>query len=186
MLFHPPFPPPNFFDLLSEPWALGPWVQINYEASQIVACTVRLHTGWAPYLLYYYYYYKDWREETLACRRWLFNFCREEMKKRGWQSLFLVEAVGVLFFLLLGNAPTATEADHSVSAFVQNSIFSNKIVIFSKSYCAYVSLSLLLLLTRIIFHFHRVTFLFFFFGFILHNDDRFFWIFYFSVNWVLW
>ncbi|KAH9662932.1 glutaredoxin-C3 [Citrus sinensis] len=59
------------------------------------------------------------------------------MKKRGWQSRFLVEAVGLLFFLLLGNAPTATEADHSVSAFVQNSIFSNKIVIFSKSYCPY-------------------------------------------------
>lgn len=59
------------------------------------------------------------------------------MKKRGWQSRFLVEAVGVLFLLLLGNAPTATEADHSVSAFVQNSIFSNKIVIFSKSYCPY-------------------------------------------------
>ncbi|KAK9230967.1 hypothetical protein WN943_021198 [Citrus x changshan-huyou] len=59
------------------------------------------------------------------------------MKKHGWQSRFLVEAVGLLFFLLLGNAPTATEADHSVSAFVQNSIFSNKIVIFSKSYCPY-------------------------------------------------
>lgn len=119
---------------------------------------------------------KDWRRETLACCRWLFDFCREEMKKRGWQSRFLVEAVGLLFFLLLGNAPTATEADHSVSAFVQNSIFSNKIVIFSKSYCPYVSLSLslFLLLTKICFHFNTVTF----FALCYINDDydRFYWI----------
>ncbi|KAJ1389858.1 Thioredoxin-like superfamily [Sesbania bispinosa] len=38
------------------------------------------------------------------------------------------------FLLLIGNG---VEASNSVSAFVQNAIYSNKITIFSKSYCPY-------------------------------------------------
>ncbi|KAJ4714278.1 Glutaredoxin family protein [Melia azedarach] len=59
------------------------------------------------------------------------------MMKISLQSRFLFSAVTLVFFLLLGNGPKEAEADHSASAFVQNSIFSNKIVIFSKSYCPY-------------------------------------------------
>ncbi|KAI9165443.1 hypothetical protein LWI28_014313 [Acer negundo] len=47
-----------------------------------------------------------------------------------------INVVGLLLLLFVC-APKATEADNSVSAFVQNSIFSNKIVMFSKSYCPY-------------------------------------------------
>ncbi|KAK0603013.1 hypothetical protein LWI29_000484 [Acer saccharum] len=47
-----------------------------------------------------------------------------------------INVVGLLLLLVVF-APKATEADNSVSAFVQNSIFSNKIVMFSKSYCPY-------------------------------------------------
>ncbi|KAL2497687.1 Glutaredoxin-C3 [Abeliophyllum distichum] len=39
--------------------------------------------------------------------------------------------------LLLGNAPPKALASNSPSAFVQNVIYSNKIAIFSKSYCPY-------------------------------------------------
>ncbi|KAK2657086.1 hypothetical protein Ddye_010138 [Dipteronia dyeriana] len=49
-----------------------------------------------------------------------------------------INMVGLLLLLVVC-APKATEADNSVSAFVQNSIFSNKIVMFSKSYCPYCS-----------------------------------------------
>ncbi|KAH7566326.1 hypothetical protein ACOSP7_022756 [Xanthoceras sorbifolium] len=61
------------------------------------------------------------------------------MKNRSVQSRLGLNVVAVLWLLLLlvVNAPKGTEADNSVSAFVQNSIFSNKIVIFSKSYCPY-------------------------------------------------
>ncbi|KAK3224242.1 hypothetical protein Dsin_011267 [Dipteronia sinensis] len=47
-----------------------------------------------------------------------------------------INVVGLLLLLVVC-APKATDADNSVSAFVQNSIFSNKIVMFSKSYCPY-------------------------------------------------
>ncbi|XP_021908032.1 glutaredoxin-C3 [Carica papaya] len=39
--------------------------------------------------------------------------------------------------LLLMQLPETSVATNSASAFVQNAIFSNKIVIFSKSYCPY-------------------------------------------------
>ncbi|KAF5735988.1 putative glutaredoxin-1 grx1 [Tripterygium wilfordii] len=49
---------------------------------------------------------------------------------------FIVALVCVLF-LSLSNAPELARASNSASAFVQNVIFSNRIVIFSKSYCPY-------------------------------------------------
>ncbi|GAV72189.1 Glutaredoxin domain-containing protein [Cephalotus follicularis] len=42
-----------------------------------------------------------------------------------------------LWLLLLLIAPREAKATNSASAFVQNAIYSNKIVIFSKSYCPY-------------------------------------------------
>lgn len=42
--------------------------------------------------------------------------------------------------LLLGTAPIGAKASSSASAFVNNAIFSNKIAIFSKSYCPYVTI----------------------------------------------
>ncbi|KAJ0040314.1 hypothetical protein Pint_28358 [Pistacia integerrima] len=59
------------------------------------------------------------------------------MKKRSLLLQFLLNVVAVLLLLLVGDVPTRTEADSSAAAFVQNSIFSNRIVIFSKSYCPY-------------------------------------------------
>ncbi|KAL6552230.1 hypothetical protein OROGR_008384 [Orobanche gracilis] len=47
----------------------------------------------------------------------------------------LVAAVACM--LLLGNAPGKALASSSTSAFVENVIYSNKIAIFSKSYCPY-------------------------------------------------
>ncbi|KAA8547448.1 hypothetical protein F0562_003688 [Nyssa sinensis] len=46
-------------------------------------------------------------------------------------------AVTIVGILLLGNGPSESLATNSASAFVQNVIYSNKIVIFSKSYCPY-------------------------------------------------
>ncbi|XVF62133.1 hypothetical protein PTKIN_Ptkin08bG0192600 [Pterospermum kingtungense] len=43
----------------------------------------------------------------------------------------------VVVLVMLGNALRLAKANNSASAFVQNAIFSNKIVIFSKSYCPY-------------------------------------------------
>ncbi|PIN06820.1 Glutaredoxin [Handroanthus impetiginosus] len=47
----------------------------------------------------------------------------------------LIAAVACMF--LLGNAPQEAVASNSPSAFVENVIYSNKIAIFSKSYCPY-------------------------------------------------
>lgn len=41
------------------------------------------------------------------------------------------------FLFEKGNGPVKVEASNSVSAFVQNAIYSNRITIFSKSYCPY-------------------------------------------------
>ncbi|KAJ7953060.1 Glutaredoxin family protein [Quillaja saponaria] len=49
----------------------------------------------------------------------------------------LVTVAVVLVFLLLGEGSKEVEASNSASAFVQNAIYSNKIAIFSKSYCPY-------------------------------------------------
>ncbi|CAA7056969.1 unnamed protein product [Microthlaspi erraticum] len=49
-----------------------------------------------------------------------------------------VAAVPVLLmFLIFSDQSNSAGAEKSVSAFVQNAILSNKIVIFSKSYCPY-------------------------------------------------
>ncbi|OMO56996.1 Glutaredoxin [Corchorus capsularis] len=56
------------------------------------------------------------------------------MKRSG----FIVTILGaVVVLLMVGNALRLAKANNSASAFVQNTIFSNKIVIFSKSYCPY-------------------------------------------------
>ncbi|KAK8556839.1 hypothetical protein V6N13_064838 [Hibiscus sabdariffa] len=51
--------------------------------------------------------------------------------------LILTLLGAVLVVLGIGNALRLAKANNSPSAFVQNAIFSNKIVIFSKSYCPY-------------------------------------------------
>lgn len=48
-----------------------------------------------------------------------------------------VATLSLALGLMLGNAPKVALAANSVSAFVHNSIYSNKITIFSKSYCPY-------------------------------------------------
>ncbi|KAK1363513.1 Glutaredoxin-C3 [Heracleum sosnowskyi] len=48
-----------------------------------------------------------------------------------------VVSISLALVLILGNAPQIALAANSVSAFVQNSIYSNKITVFSKSYCPY-------------------------------------------------
>ncbi|KAL8118086.1 hypothetical protein AgCh_015844 [Apium graveolens] len=48
-----------------------------------------------------------------------------------------VAGISLALVLILGNAPKIAIAANSVSAFVQNSIYSNKITVFSKSYCPY-------------------------------------------------
>nr|XP_027075525.1 glutaredoxin-C3 [Coffea arabica] len=50
--------------------------------------------------------------------------------------LVTVTTIGVLWSTLIA-APRKTIAANSPSAFVQNAIYSNKIIIFSKSYCPY-------------------------------------------------
>lgn len=56
------------------------------------------------------------------------------MSKTGFQRRpVLIAAVACM--LLLGNAPEKALASNSPSAFVENVIYSNKIAIFSKSYC---------------------------------------------------
>ncbi|KAL6227089.1 hypothetical protein ACLB2K_001048 [Fragaria x ananassa] len=51
------------------------------------------------------------------------------------RSGFVIVTVAAVLLLLLGN--DVVEASKSSSAFVQNVIYSNKIAIFSKSYCPY-------------------------------------------------
>ncbi|XP_021273911.1 glutaredoxin-C3 [Herrania umbratica] len=54
------------------------------------------------------------------------------------RSRFILTIFGTVVVLLVaGNALRLAKANNSASAFVQNTIFSNKIVIFSKSYCPY-------------------------------------------------
>ncbi|XVE82535.1 hypothetical protein DITRI_Ditri16bG0013000 [Diplodiscus trichospermus] len=54
------------------------------------------------------------------------------------RSRFILSVLGAAVVLLLvGNALRLAKANNSASAFVQNAIFSNNIVIFSKSYCPY-------------------------------------------------
>ncbi|EOX90939.1 hypothetical protein QUC31_002855 [Theobroma cacao] len=54
------------------------------------------------------------------------------------RSRFILTIFGTVVVLLLaGNALRQAKANNSASAFVQNTIFSHKIVIFSKSYCPY-------------------------------------------------
>ncbi|XVF59721.1 hypothetical protein PTKIN_Ptkin07bG0298500 [Pterospermum kingtungense] len=54
------------------------------------------------------------------------------------RSRFILTVLGaVAVLLLVGNALRLAKANNSASGFVQNAIFSNKIVIFSKSYCPY-------------------------------------------------
>ncbi|CAL0314457.1 unnamed protein product [Lupinus luteus] len=48
--------------------------------------------------------------------------------------VFIVVAVFLIFVV---KGPTHVEASNSVSAYVQNLIYSNRIAIFSKSYCPY-------------------------------------------------
>ncbi|KAK4490686.1 hypothetical protein RD792_001378 [Penstemon davidsonii] len=50
----------------------------------------------------------------------------------------LIAAVACI--LLLGNSPHKTLASNSPSAFVENVIYSNKIAVFSKSYCPFQNL----------------------------------------------
>ncbi|KAK6150595.1 hypothetical protein DH2020_015527 [Rehmannia glutinosa] len=58
------------------------------------------------------------------------------MPKMGFERRpVLIAAVACM--LLLGNAPEKALASNSPSAFVENAMYSNKIAIFSKSYCPY-------------------------------------------------
>uniref|UniRef100_A0A2N9GQR1 Glutaredoxin domain-containing protein n=1 Tax=Fagus sylvatica TaxID=28930 RepID=A0A2N9GQR1_FAGSY len=57
------------------------------------------------------------------------------MKMRSFQ-LRLVVAV-IVAVVLLCHAPTEVKASTSTTAFVQNVVYSNKIAVFSKSYCPY-------------------------------------------------
>ena len=68
---------------------------------------------------------------------------REKMRR----FLMVLVLVGVV---VLRNEAEGVEASNSASAFVQNIIYSNKIAMFSKSYCPYDS-SLSLSLSEILF-----------------------------------
>ncbi|MCI44622.1 glutaredoxin C3, partial [Trifolium medium] len=58
------------------------------------------------------------------------------MKSSRWCMAVTLTMLSVLPFLFEnGNGPVQVEASNSVSAFVQNAIYSNRITIFSKSYC---------------------------------------------------
>ncbi|CAK9157075.1 unnamed protein product [Ilex paraguariensis] len=52
-------------------------------------------------------------------------------------SLDVLRVLLVVVMLLMGTAPTKALASNSASGYVQNVIYSNKIAIFSKSYCPY-------------------------------------------------
>lgn len=50
------------------------------------------------------------------------------------------KGIGIVFFALLfveSSFPNPARGDKSAEAFVQNAVYSNKITIFSKSYCPY-------------------------------------------------
>uniref|UniRef100_A0A5B6Z3G4 Glutaredoxin domain-containing protein n=1 Tax=Davidia involucrata TaxID=16924 RepID=A0A5B6Z3G4_DAVIN len=57
------------------------------------------------------------------------------MKRVGPYKLSVV--ITIVGMLLLCNGPSETLASNSASAFVHNVIYSNRITIFSKSYCPY-------------------------------------------------
>ncbi|KAL7144164.1 hypothetical protein ABFS83_08G240500 [Erythranthe nasuta] len=57
--------------------------------------------------------------------------------KMGFERRPALMAAVAACILLLGNAPQKTLASNSPSAFVENIVYSNKIAIFSKSYCPY-------------------------------------------------
>lgn len=79
------------------------------------------------------------------------GFNDEEMNKRHgggerrWSykvpDVLELQVIGItlvsMVMLILENAPKGALASNSASAFVQNAIYSNKIAIFSKSYCPY-------------------------------------------------
>ncbi|KAJ0962190.1 hypothetical protein J5N97_030018 [Dioscorea zingiberensis] len=52
-------------------------------------------------------------------------------------NLLSIRIFAMVLLLLFGCAPSAARTVNSVSAFVQNAVYSNKIAIFSKSYCPY-------------------------------------------------
>ncbi|XP_059623547.1 glutaredoxin-C3 [Cornus florida] len=63
---------------------------------------------------------------------------RERKRREKMKSYKLIIAViAIVGILLLSNGPNEALASSSVSAYVQNAIYSNKIAIFSKSYCPY-------------------------------------------------
>ncbi|XP_027361128.1 glutaredoxin-C3 [Abrus precatorius] len=59
------------------------------------------------------------------------------MMRSRWSIVVTVTLVVLLFLSGKGNGPLSVEASNSVSAFVQNVIYSNRIAVFSKSYCPY-------------------------------------------------
>ncbi|XP_051126895.1 glutaredoxin-C3-like [Andrographis paniculata] len=59
------------------------------------------------------------------------------MPKLGFERRRPVLVAAVAWILLLGNFPQKAGASSSPTAFVENVIYSNKIAIFSKSYCPY-------------------------------------------------
>ncbi|CAK8539937.1 unnamed protein product [Lathyrus sativus] len=60
------------------------------------------------------------------------------MKSFRWSMIVTLTFLSLSPFLFgKGNGPVHIEASNSVSAFVQNAIYSNRITIFSKSYCPY-------------------------------------------------
>ncbi|KAL0349566.1 UNVERIFIED_CONTAM: Glutaredoxin-C3 [Sesamum radiatum] len=61
----------------------------------------------------------------------------EAVQEMGFEGRRPVLIAAVACMLLLGNAPQRALASNSPSAFVENVIYSNKIAIFSKSYCPY-------------------------------------------------
>ncbi|KAL0448413.1 UNVERIFIED_CONTAM: Glutaredoxin-C3 [Sesamum latifolium] len=61
----------------------------------------------------------------------------EAVQEMGFEGRRPVLIAAVACMLLLGNGPQRALASNSPSAFVENVIYSNKIAIFSKSYCPY-------------------------------------------------
>ncbi|KAL1354873.1 glutaredoxin-C3 [Arachis hypogaea] len=63
------------------------------------------------------------------------------MRRSGMRVVATVSVLSLIFLYWnwrgVRVGPTGVEASNSVSAFVQNAIYSNRITIFSKSYCPY-------------------------------------------------
>lgn len=85
----------------------------------------------------------DIRQATLFCRcgclLWL---VRKGMAMVGQRprrvEVTAAYMILVIIVVVVSDLSNCVRAEKSVSAFVQNAILSNKIVIFSKSYCPYV------------------------------------------------